>query len=160
MHPRRVLMLVPVLAILTACGSGSSTSKAEPSTQSTKVAKTTTTSSTRAPGKPGPPGPPGPPGVSGYEIRENTASTAINDTQTFRTLDAIVQCPTGKKAIGGGGSTAVSHADPTNNYGIVAASEPTNGGTAWRVTGAVFDRNDGSPGSFVVKATVICTVVT
>src|SRR5262245_21225386 len=48
----------------------------------------------------GPPGPPGSPGVSGYQIVQNRDTLAAGVTAQVN-----VECPTGKKVLGGGFST-------------------------------------------------------
>jgi hypothetical protein len=49
-------------------------------------------------GAAGPAGPAGPPGISGYQI---VAGTVSSDTSLFHSKE--VDCPAGKKALGGGG---------------------------------------------------------
>lgn len=73
-------------------------------------------------GPEGPQGPAGSPGVSGYETVEQTliVDEGVMGTQVF------LQCPEGKKAVGGGSSIGWASLSQT-------ASHPYMYGTQWRV---------------------------
>jgi hypothetical protein len=88
-------------------------------------------------------GTPGAPGVSGYEIasRSFSVTTATNGNTS-------VACPTGKKALGGGGRTSISGTDD----GIVG-TYPDTGGTGWVV-------NYATSGASTITLYAICANVT
>jgi len=94
-------------------------------------------------GAPGPAGPPGPSGISGWEYRVSPGlgipGNYYNDTQ--------VDCPSGKKALGGGGST-------TGYNGKLVSSAPTDPGTGW---GVAYHNTGNTP--VTVYAWVICAYV-
>jgi len=94
--------------------------------------------------------------VSGYEIVEDSASVAI----TFEpvSVDAVATCPSGKKAIGRGG-TAHSTVPPpsSSSSAAIVASGPINGGAAWRVTATFGTYQVGF--TLTAMATAICAVV-
>ena len=75
-------------------------------------------------GPQGPAGPAGPSGISGWEYRVSSPGAYIRSGGVG---DAPVDCPGGKKALGGGASAT--------DYGAyVSSSAPTDGGTGWRVS--------------------------
>jgi hypothetical protein len=74
-------------------------------------------------GAPGPQGPPGANGVSGYEV------VTVHDPAPSGDADITVTCPSGKKALGGGGEET----PPFENLGTVVSSRPLIDGTGWRV---------------------------
>jgi hypothetical protein len=89
-------------------------------------------------------GTPGTPGLSGYAIVESTQST----TAAFMGLS--VSCPSGKRALGGGGGTSTPAAVVS-----VRNSFPLPGGTGWLVV--VEAKNPGSGWSYKVQA--VCATV-
>jgi hypothetical protein len=99
---------------------------------------------TGAQGAPGPAGPQGPSGISGWEYQ---VSPGLRIPATYGN-NAQVDCPDGKKALGGGGTT-------TGYAGKLAVSAPTDAGTGW-VAGY---QNTGTT-PVTVYAWVICANVT
>jgi hypothetical protein len=93
-------------------------------------------------GPAGPAGPPGPSGISGWEYRVSPG-LAMPGVGTASTR---VDCPGGKKALGGGGSS-------TSNNTKLVESAPANFATGWVVT------YQNSAGSATVYAWVICANV-
>jgi hypothetical protein len=81
----------------------------------------------------GPQGPPGANGVSGYEV------VTVHDPAPSGNADITVTCPSGKKALGGGGEET----PPFENLGTVVSSRPLIDGTGWRV----ILRGPGLPGT-------------
>ena len=95
-------------------------------------------------GATGPAGPAGPPGLSGYTIVSKTV------TSTTGVLSASVNCPSGKRALGGGGGTATPGAGVT-----VRNSFPLPGGSGWLVVADA--KSPGSGWSYEVDA--VCATV-
>lgn len=83
-----------------------------------------------ATGAQGPAGPAGPPGISGYQIITATPSNGYFST-IGPAVVAVVTCPSGDKALSGGGTTEDSGGNIT---AVIADSAPVSGGTGWRVT--------------------------
>jgi hypothetical protein len=94
-------------------------------------------------GAPGPAGPRGASGIGGWEYRVSSGARMAPGA------DALTQvaCPSGKRAIGGGGSSTYSGA-------FLSTSAPADGATGWTVTG----RNPSSTAA-TVYAWVICATV-
>jgi hypothetical protein len=89
-------------------------------------------------------GPPGPSGISGWEYRVSSPGVSIPGNGGGH---AQVDCPNGKKALGGGGGTA--------SYDVhLVSSTPTDPGTGWVVSYA-----NGYPTPRTVYAWVICANV-
>jgi hypothetical protein len=175
MRSTRILVPLACLVLVAACDggtlvseepepsppSGSSTTTRSSTTTTTRssTASTTTTPTTAPPGTPGPPGPAGPPGVSGYEIRSHATNVNVTDAGK-RTIEAVAECPAGKRAISGGAAVRFTPDEPYTYYGFVQESAPINNGAAWRASGSWDYHNGGPTHSFTVTATVICAVVT
>jgi hypothetical protein len=95
-------------------------------------------------GPAGPVGPEGPSGISGWEYRVSFPGVRISPDTGNR---AQVDCPGGKMALGGGGSS-------TGYAGKLVSSTPTDTGTGWAVA---YENNGASP--VTVYAWVICANV-
>lgn len=100
------------------------------------------------PGPPGERGPAGPPGVSGYQIV--TAETT-SDSTSPKGVTAV--CPTGKRAIGGGGE--VGGAQPREV--ALQATIPLGNGTGWQAEAA---ETVATTALWTVRAWAICATVT
>jgi hypothetical protein len=96
-------------------------------------------------GAQGPPGPPGSSGISGWEYR---VSPPLSVSGNGLAASTQVDCPAGKKALGGGGGSMSA-------YTKLVTSAPSDAGTGWVVTYG----NDG-PSERTVYAWVICANVT
>jgi hypothetical protein len=81
--------------------------------------------------------------MSGYEPITGSATS---------TTTAVADCPSGKKAVGGG--FLLGGDDP--NDVVVRSSGPANDGATWRVTVADTDASDG----FELTANAVCVTVT
>lgn len=71
----------------------------------------------------------GPPGISGYEVVTNTDVGDSSDTKLLS-----VECPTGKKVLGGGASTDVATFDgivPDTEHFDLRLSRPFSDGSGW-----------------------------
>ena len=103
-------------------------------------------------GPAGPPGPAGPAGVSGLE--RLAADSALNSNAV---KTAIINCPAGKNALGGGGS--VRQLDTTIPFNVsIVDTRPIGDGTGWRAQAKEF----GPPfttAAWRVTAFVICATV-
>jgi collagen triple helix repeat protein len=101
-----------------------------------------------APGAQGPAGPAGSSGISGWEYQVSPGVAVPSNSYK----SAQVDCPGGKKALGGGGSAVI-----TAGAGAVALAEsaPTDPGTGWVVT----YRNGSSITTPTAYAWVICANV-
>jgi hypothetical protein len=97
----------------------------------------------------GPQGPAG--GVSGYEIVE-TSDTAPSGVVEFA---LSVNCPSGKKALGGGGT-----AEPDGGVGelVLDRSIPLSGGSGWQIRVRQLD-GTGASGFHPVSVFAVCAVV-
>jgi len=94
-------------------------------------------------GPQGPAGPAGPSGISGWEYRVSPGKSIPGNSPAYEPVD----CPDGKKALGGGGST--------ESAGVyVFASAPTDPGTGWVVG---YNNTYSTPRT--VYAWVICAYV-
>jgi hypothetical protein len=88
------------------------------------------------------------PGVRGYEIVEGGPSIVNN--QVFNSLS--MQCPAGKKAIGGGGGTGGGIVPGDGPYIVV--NQPSIDGSSWLVQTA-----RATPGSSALVGRLICASV-
>ncbi|SEC49287.1 Collagen triple helix repeat-containing protein [Nocardioides exalbidus] len=94
-------------------------------------------------GADGPQGPVGPAGVSGYQVVRGT-TVSSNGSYTAQAL-----CPTGKKAIGGGGSQA-------QYMWFLDDSKPLSDGTGWQVE---YSPGPSAPTPGFGEAWVVCVNV-
>ena len=108
-------------------------------------------------GPQGPQGAPGADGVSGYEtIRETFADVFVPDSNPNRGLSATqtVNCPAGKRAIGGGVNLGTNAGQAgSQRQVVVSASGPTNAGDGW--SAQVFN-NSAFGVQIDVEVTAIC----
>jgi hypothetical protein len=95
----------------------------------------------------GPAGPQGPPGASGLQVI--SGSGASNSTSPKSQQQ---DCPSGKRAVGGGGVITGSAANT-----FLSTSRPTDAGTGWIATGR--EANGGNAGSWAVQTWVVCATV-
>ena len=94
-------------------------------------------------GPQGPAGAPGPSGISGWEYQVSAGQSIPGDEGGI----AQVDCPTGKQALGGGGSAT--------SFGMqLVSSAPTDTGNGWVVL-----YQNGYPSARTVFAWVICAQV-
>jgi hypothetical protein len=100
-----------------------------------------------APGPRGAKGDAGSPGVSGYELVTGRSDVT---SQLFNSV--AITCPTGKKAVGGGGATAGGIVAGDGPYIVV--SQPSVDGNGWLVQTA-----RGTPGGSVLLGYAICVNV-
>ena len=98
------------------------------------------------PGPAGAPGAPGPPGVTGLQ---QTSSTGPSNS-TSKSFQ--VDCPSGKRAVGGGGTLTGT---TTNTF--LSTSRPTDAGTGWIAAGR--ESTGGNAGNWAVQAWVVCATV-
>jgi hypothetical protein len=84
----------------------------------------------------GPAGPAGPSGISGYEVV--TSPTISVPPHQFK--EAHINCPSGKRALGGGVSSFV-------RYSNVRETAPLDGGAGWNA--AVMNDTDGATNMYV-----------
>jgi hypothetical protein len=179
-----------VLIVLGGCSSASSGSRATTTSGATTTAPTTTTSPGTSISQTTTPRPTTttvvptttttvPPGIRGYQEVEHTVSascTAPGGSGTFvpcpgttapgPTATSTAVCPSGKKAIGGGGSTSTTRSVPSSATGPdtsqLVASYPTADGTGWTATGiSIFGGFTGTEVTLtlVVTAYAICADV-
>lgn len=110
------------------------------------------TSGVRGPiGPQGPSGPAGPAGISDLEVV--TASKSFGLSEDFR--DALVSCPRGKRALGGGGHVqggSLLASAPA----LIVDSYPSSDGTGWYVSALETGTSALSPR---VEISVICAVI-
>jgi len=90
----------------------------------------------------GPKGDAGAPGISGYEIRHETGNTWNPGEE----VSAVVGCPSGKKALGGGLSSGQAIA--------VSVSAPSPDGQWWYVTGKNISASQTAVAAYVICAHV------
>ena len=98
-------------------------------------------------GPAGPAGPQGPPGASGIQLMSGSGPSDSTGSKTQQQ-----DCPTGKRAVGGGG---VITGSPANTF--LATSHPTDQGTGWIVTAR--EASGGNPGNWAVQTWVVCMTV-
>jgi hypothetical protein len=92
-------------------------------------------------------GPQGPPGTSGVQQIASTGASNSTASKTFQ-----VDCPSGKRAIGGGGMLLGT---TTNTF--LSTSRPSDAGTGWIATGR--ESSAGNAGNWAVQAWVVCATV-
>ena len=93
-----------------------------------------------------PKGPQGPPGTSG--VQQISSSGPSNSTSKSFQVD----CPSGKRAIGGGGTLTGT---TTNTF--LSISRPSDAGTGWIAAGR--ESSGGNAGNWAVQAWVVCATV-
>ena len=98
-------------------------------------------------GPAGPQGPQGPPGATGLQLI--SGSGASNSTSPKSQQQ---DCPSGKRAVGGGGVLTGSIANT-----FLWTSRPTDAGTGWIASGR--ETSAGNPGSWAVQTWVVCVTV-
>src|SRR5262249_22618390 len=101
-------------------------------------------------GAPGPTGPQGAPGVSGYEIVAASAHSA--NLASAAMLTARPTCPSGKRALGGGGQSA-----DTFSYMTVTSSYPDPASPGW--VGEIRNSSPNSGGATDIIVSAICAQV-
>jgi len=79
----------------------------------------------------GPPGAPGAPGMSGYEIVTEPASYTAPRPDEAVAVEARAECPTGKRAVGGGGSGNITTPNAFTKPAHLVESRPGSNGLAW-----------------------------
>ena len=92
-------------------------------------------------------GPQGPPGTSGLQQISSTGASNSTTPKSFQ-----VDCPSGKRAIGGGGTLTGTI---TNTF--LSTSRPSDAGTGWVATGR--ESSAGNAGNWAVQAWVVCATV-
>jgi hypothetical protein len=92
-------------------------------------------------------GPQGPPGTSGVQQISSTGPSNSTGPKSFQ-----VDCPSGKRAIGGGGTLLGT---TTNTF--LSTSRPSDAGTGWIATGR--ESSGGNAGNWAVQAWVVCATV-
>jgi hypothetical protein len=92
-------------------------------------------------------GPQGPPGTSGVQQIASTGASNSTATKSFQ-----VDCPSGKRAIGGGGTLLGT---TTNTF--LSTSRPSDAGTGWIAAGR--ESSAGNAGNWAVQAWVVCATV-
>jgi hypothetical protein len=82
-------------------------------------------------GKQGSPGAPGANGVSGYQpVSTGLVSSSLGgDASIFRT----VECPAGKRAVGGGGNLSNTSATVVEYFQVLGSNRDSNNERMWRV---------------------------
>jgi hypothetical protein len=98
-------------------------------------------------GPAGPAGPQGPPGTSGAQQISSSGPSNSTSPKTFQ-----VNCPSGKRAVGGGGTLTGSTANT-----FLSTSRPSDAGTGWIATGR--EATGGNAGNWAVQAWVVCATV-
>jgi hypothetical protein len=101
-------------------------------------------------GPPGPKGDKGDPGTSGVSGYELISARSDVTNQLFNSVS--LSCPTGKKAVGGGGATAGGIVPGDGPYIVV--NQPSVDGTGWLVQTA-----RGTSGGSVLLGYAICATV-
>jgi hypothetical protein len=92
-------------------------------------------------------GPQGPAGVSGVQQISSTGPSNSTSPRSFQ-----VDCPSGKRAIGGGGTLLGT---TTNTF--LSTSRPSDAGTGWVAAGR--ESSGGNAGNWAVQAWVVCATV-
>ena len=98
-------------------------------------------------GPQGPAGPQGPPGAGGYQL---TSGTGASNSVSPKTQEQ--DCPSGKKAIGGGGLLKGSLSNT-----FLQTSRPTDTGTGWIASAR--ETSGGNAGSWALQTWVICATI-
>ena len=98
----------------------------------------------------GPPGPTGPSGVSGWSYHTQGHTIGPEDWATWG-----IDCPAGKKALGGGVAASGRYVGNIRHSAVVQ-SAPSGAATGWTITYS----NDFSEGNVTAYAWVICANVT
>jgi hypothetical protein len=99
-------------------------------------------------GPQGPAGPQGPPGASGLQMISGTGASNSSSPKSQQQ-----DCPSGKRAVGGGGILKGSIANT-----FLWTSRPTDAGTGWIASGR--EASGGNAGSWSVQTWVVCATVT
>ena len=97
-------------------------------------------------GPPGERGPQGPPGLSGYQIV--TAETP-SDSATSKGATAV--CPTGKRAIGGGGEIV----SPQPPQAALQGTVPLASGTGWQAWGV---ETSATTANWMIRTWAVCAI--
>ncbi len=114
-----------------------------------------------AQGPAGPTGATGPTGVSAYEIVSKNGTFTASSNNVANALADVVQCPTGKVALGGGGSSSLAVGNVAAGTADLVSSFPTASGQGWQVTYAKLDGTDFSTTEHLSYTTyVVCANVT
>ena len=92
-------------------------------------------------------GPQGPPGTSGVQQISSTGPSNSTGPKSFQ-----VDCPSGKRALGGGGTLTGT---TTNTF--LTTSRPSDSGTGWVTAGR--ESSGGNAGNWAVQAWVVCATV-
>lgn len=92
-------------------------------------------------------GPQGPAGTSGVQQISSSGASNSTASKSFQ-----VDCPSGKRAIGGGGTLTGT---TTNTF--LSTSRPSDAGTGWIAAGR--ESSAGNAGSWAVQAWVVCATV-
>jgi hypothetical protein len=92
-------------------------------------------------------GPQGPPGTSGLQEISSTGPSNSTGSKSFQ-----VDCPSGKRAIGGGGTLLGA---TTNTF--LSTSRPSDAGTGWVAAGR--ESSAGNAGNWAMQAWVVCATV-
>lgn len=107
-------------------------------------------------------GPAGAPGLSGYEVVSETFKEVFvvnSGGQRGLSKFQVVNCPAGKKALGGGGDLGTNEGQNGNERQmIISASIPTASGDGWRVQ--VFNNSTSIDNNIDVQVYAICANVT
>jgi hypothetical protein len=110
-----------------------------------------------AKGEAGAKGATGSPGVSGYEIVSQTEEVSVEDSESTRGLSELVtvECPSGKRAIGGGVDLGTNGSQGEQQREITISRSAPNGiGTAW--TAQLFNGSASTEISIDLKVYAIC----
>ena len=98
-------------------------------------------------GAQGPAGPQGPPGMSGVQQLSGSGPSNSSSPKSQQQ-----DCPSGKRAIGGGG---VLKGSISNTF--LWTSRPTDAGTGWIASAR--ETSGGNPGSWAMQTWVVCATV-
>jgi hypothetical protein len=98
-------------------------------------------------GPAGPQGAQGPPGASGLQLISGSGASNSNSPKSEQQ-----NCPTGKRALGGGGVITGSSANT-----FLTLNRPTDPGTGWIAAGR--ESSGGNAGSWGVQTWVVCAAV-
>lgn len=91
------------------------------------------------------------PKLPNFETQKVVAFSANADVDSH---NVTATCPSGKKAVGGGGGWAIADSDPANQF-LLERSEPTDGLDGWNVTA----RRISGVGAWVLRADAVCMYV-
>ena len=100
-------------------------------------------------GPPGPAGPAGPQGPSGTSGVQQISSTGVSNSTPTKSFQ--LDCPSGKRAIGGGGTLTGTI---TNTF--LSTSRPSDAGTGWIAAG--HESTGGNAGNWAVQTWVVCAI--